>query len=64
MQGLQVDGGTATPPNETETCPGMDIDYETVFISQVDGADEEDEQDLNPSDAQSANQTSGTQSLT
>ncbi len=56
MLGLQVDGGTATPPNEPEPFHGTDFDYGTEFISQVDGADEGD-QDLNASD--SVNQTSG-----
>lgn len=60
MQGLQVDGGIATPPNEPDTFPSENVNYETYFISQVDGADEED---LDNSGAQIDNQTSGQQKI-
>ena len=35
LQGMQVDGGYATPPNE--------VDFSSLYFSQVDGADDETE---------------------
>jgi len=53
MQGLQVDGGFATPPNEPEGNY-----FETVYISQVDGADEDGEGE-DGSEPQMANPSQG-----
>ncbi len=58
MQGLQVDGGVATPPNEPDTFADENVDYSTVFITQVDGADEEGEDGI---EDQIENQTAGRQ---
>jgi len=41
MQGMQVDGGLATPPNEVVTYSAGSSDYGSLFFSQVDGADDE-----------------------
>ena len=44
LQGMQVDGGYATPPNE--------VDFSSLFFSQVDGADDETEAEAGKSEPQ------------
>ena len=49
MQGMQVDGGLVTPPNEVVTYSAGSSDYGSLFFSQVDGADDEVEGDKDAS---------------
>ena len=43
LQGMQVDGGYVTPPNEVVTYMGGGDDFASIFYSQVDGADDGDD---------------------